>query len=218
MNERPSARNVQERMAHSSEKMIHNQQSKPSALERSGHSEKPRKKNLGRAVFRKPVVREQKGGGGRPPQLDLTFAERICHHIAAGHFVQSALAAEGVARRTYYFWMERGEQDLVAEKDSVYVEFLHMIKKAEFMAEDQNLKILLAGGIGWQANAWFLERRFPAKWGNRFKFTIEEAQDFMRKFLNIVAQHIPDRELVRKIVNEATKIEGKGFEGAGSKQ
>jgi hypothetical protein len=33
--------------------------------------------------------------------------------------------------------------------------------------------------------------------------SVDEAKDFMRKFLTVVAQHVSDKEVLRKVVEEA---------------
>lgn len=145
---------------------------------------------------------------GRPTALTEELAARICVAVGTGHFVNAAMSNEGLDRSTFYLWRERGEQDKAAGKSTIYAEFIDMIKKAEFTAEDDNLKLVKAGGFGWQGNAWILERRYPGRWGNRFKFSMDSAKDFMRKFLTVASQHIPDREVLKKIVDEVRKIEG----------
>lgn len=170
---------------------------------------KTKKKTLGKEVMAvaEPVE-------GRPTELTKERLARIAEAIGNGHFVQAVMLGEGLSRSNYYSWLERGEKDRQAGIESIYVEFSDTIKKAEFLAEDRNLLALQSGGLGWQAHAWFLERRFPGRWGTRFKFSIDEAKDFMRKFLSVAAQHIPDREVLRKIVLDAQKIQGESSEPA----
>ncbi len=152
------------------------------------------------------VARKQ---AGRPPELNLERASTICAHLQAGLFIQSALQAEQVLRRTYYKWIEQGERDLEAGKNSIFSEFFHMIKKAEVEVETRNILAVQAGESGWQEAAWWLERRLPARWGNRMRLWLEEAQDFARKLLSVLVEEFPDWAVVEPIVSEMSKIEGK---------
>ena len=144
-------------------------------------------------------------------------ASRICAHLQAGLFIQSALQAERVLRRTYYKWIEQGERDLEAGKNSIFSEFLHMIKKIEVEVETRNILAVQVGESGWQGAAWWLERRLPARWGNRMRLSLEEAQDFARKLLDVLVEEIPDRAVVERIVSKMSKIEGKQREFVASR-
>lgn len=168
-----------------------------------------RPKKIGKAVFGKDVVPKV----GRPPLLTVETAIKICEHLRKGLFIQSALYAEGINRNTYYAWKDQGERDIeLGYTDSVPAQFLDMIKKAEVEVETTNLDLLQKGGFGWQANAWFLERRFPARWGNRMRLSLEEAQDFARKLMGVLVEEVPDRAVLARIVAKVQKIQGESRE------
>ena len=61
--------------------------------------------------------------------------------------------------------MKKGE----STSSGAYVEFLEAVKKAEAEAEALRVsRISKAGKEGnWQADAWYLERRYPDRWGKR---------------------------------------------------
>ena len=63
----------------------------------------------------------------------------------------------GISEATFYGWLSRGRQ----EKDSIYVEFLESIKRAEGKSALRNLAIVqkAASDGSWQAACWLLERR-----------------------------------------------------------
>ncbi len=212
-----TAKKAAQALKQASQKKMRQNQKTTAESARQG-KEKPatttRKKKVGKAVLGKDVVPATRG---RPIELTMERAERICEAIRQGHFVTSAVQNEGLTRPTYYAWIEQGVSDQQDHLDTMYAQFSYMIKKAEFEAEDRNLRMVQGGDLGWQANAWLLERRFPARWGNRFKFSLDEAKDFIRKFLHVAAQHIPDREVLRKIVEDARRIEGEAYELAAAK-
>lgn len=199
---------VQEVKAASRRKMRANQKAK--AERGDPPPKKTRPKKIGKAVFDASVVDKK---AGRPPTLTKEVAEKICVHLDEGLFIQSALYAEGVKPRTYYAWKEQGEADSEAGKDeTIYAQFLHMIKEAEVRIETKTVGELLKGGFGWQAQAWFLERRFPARWGNRMRLSLEEAQDFARKLMSVLVEEIPDRSVLARIVAKVQKIQGESRE------
>lgn len=197
-------------------KMRANQKAKAASGEPKPKRTRPKK--IGKAVFGKDVIPKV----GRPPLLTMEIAVKICDHLKAGLFIQSALYAEGINRNTYYTWKEQGERDLeLGENRSIPAQFLDMIKKAEVEVEKKNLDLLQLGGFGWQANAWFLERRFPARWGNRMRLSLEEAQDFARKLMGVLVEEVPDRAVLARIVAKVQRIQGESRElvttGSGSK-
>jgi len=97
----------------------------------------------------------------RPTKLTPDVRDRIATMIQAGAYAEQAARAAGISSSTYYSWMERGERP--------FSEFSETIKTAEAVAEQQRVQhIHHAADAGtWQAAAWWLERRFPARWGRR---------------------------------------------------
>ena len=207
--------NAQELMNHSRRKMRQKQNEKQAKESSEPETKMTRKRKIGQAVFSRQVINGKQSG--RPSELNMEIAARICAHFQAGLFIQSALQAEQVPRRTYYKWIEQGERDLEAGKNSIFSEFLHMIKKTEVEVETRNILAVQAGESGWQGAAWWLERRLPARWGNRMRLSLEEAQDFARKLLGVLIEEIPDRAVVERIVSKMSKIEGKQREFVASK-
>jgi hypothetical protein len=49
----------------------------------------------------------------------------------------------------------------------VYADFFNAVARASAISEQVALGKLVVGSPGWQALAWFLERRFPNKWGKK---------------------------------------------------
>lgn len=166
-----------------------------------------KRKRVGSRVVDRGLADDVLSKGGRPPELTELLAAKICDYVEAGHFVSAAVQGCGISRSAYYLWLERGEGDRRRGETTIYSQFMDKIKEAEFLAESRNLSAVQAGELGWQANAWLLERRFAARWGTKMRLSIEDARDFMRKFLTVAAQHIPDRDVLRKIVEDARRIE-----------
>lgn len=145
--------------------------------------------------------------GHRPISLTQAKIDAICDHIHMGNFAVTACAIENVAESTFYYWLDVGRKDQLAGKASIHATLLESIKKASAIAESANVQLALQGGLGWQANMTWLERRFPDRWGQQSKLSLEEARSFVRKIMSVLAMHISDRTILEKIVNEVRNIE-----------
>jgi hypothetical protein len=54
----------------------------------------------------------------------------------------------GISYRTYFGWMERGEDDAEAEQDTPFVAFFHGAKAAQAKAEQKALRIVMDAAVG----------------------------------------------------------------------
>lgn len=105
---------------------------------------------------------------GRPSKLTPAVHDHLVEAIKSGNYIETAVRACGIGVSTYYGWMERGEADLANGKDTPYAELSEAIRKAEGEAETDALgEIRKAARDSWQAAAWYLERKFPARWGRK---------------------------------------------------
>jgi hypothetical protein len=84
--------------------------------------------------------------------------------IAAGNFPTTAARACGVAESAFMNWMRLGREG----KDPEYAEFVEQVKAAENQAEASavgRINAAMQDPKLWTAAAWFLERKFPDRWG-----------------------------------------------------
>lgn len=98
----------------------------------------------------------------------LTPAVRttILTNLAHGAPVQTACAAVGINRSTFYDWKEKGEAG-----QEPFATFFHEVERAEAQAEMARLQIVEeATREDWKAAIWWLERRHPETWGRRDRF------------------------------------------------
>ena len=105
---------------------------------------------------------------GRPSKLTPERAKRIVELIRAGNYAEVASKASGIGESTFYAWLERGR----TARSGVYREFLEAVEKAAAEAEAlylERVRVAAASGAPstWQAAAWWLERRFPRRYGRR---------------------------------------------------
>lgn len=104
---------------------------------------------------------------GAKSKLTTEAQEKICNALRAGNHAKVAAEFGGVAETTFFRWMQEGE----AAASGAKREFWEAIKKAEADAEVQRVaRIAKAGQDGiWQADAWWLERKFPERWGRQIQ-------------------------------------------------
>ena len=106
---------------------------------------------------------------GRPTKLTPELREKICSTLADGNYVATTCDYVGITEHTFYEWMHRGERNAPSDQAAGYPEFYQAVKKARSTSEIVSLaRIRRAGADGqWQADAWFLERSNPKRWGRR---------------------------------------------------
>lgn len=110
---------------------------------------------------------------GRPTKLTPERHARIIELIRTGAFADTAAAAAGVHRATYYEWMARGRDcerdddgEAVTEADRAFADFHDAVKEAEAVGETLAIgRIQNHSKDTWQAAAWYLERKYPERWG-----------------------------------------------------
>ena len=109
----------------------------------------------------------------RPTKLTLELREEIARHVRNGNLPEASARVSGISSSTFYSWMDRGRKGVLP-----YSEFSENIERACAEAEVNAAGALIKIGEtrDWRALAWWLERRFPEKWGKDAKNekTIEE--------------------------------------------
>jgi hypothetical protein len=97
----------------------------------------------------------------RKTKLTPEAQEKILRHLRIGAYVETAAAAAGISRDTFYNWLKRG-----AEGKAPYAAFAEAVEQAIAESEARDLATVLAASkTQWQAAAWRLERRFPERYG-----------------------------------------------------
>lgn len=107
---------------------------------------------------------------GRPSKLTQARHNKIVADIRAGNYAQIAAVASGITEQTYYNWLNRGAEHKASDdpelRGSIYAKFFEAIKRAEAEAEVKQLRAMQTDDK-WQRRAWWLERRFPKRWGQK---------------------------------------------------
>ena len=112
------------------------------------------------------IIRSGKPGGRTlfTPKL----VKLLLQLLSVGTPIPIACQGAGVAYRTFREWMVMGEQGT-----KPFAEFHQDVNKAQGMAVVARLqRIQKAAKRGvWQADAWWLERRYPSDFGIRHEIT-----------------------------------------------
>jgi hypothetical protein len=106
---------------------------------------------------------------GRKTKLTPEIERKLTSAIAAGNYHEVACSLAGISTSTFYSWMKKGEQ----AKSGQFLDFREAIKKAEAIAEAKRIQMITeASETNWQAAAWYLERRYPDRWGKQNKHDV----------------------------------------------
>lgn len=106
---------------------------------------------------------------GRPTKLTDALRDELVKLIQAGNYIETAAAAVGIHKDSLYEWLKRGAR----EKKGPYREFSDAVQKAMGFAESRDvLLIAKAAASQWQAAAWRLERKYPARWGRKDRMEV----------------------------------------------
>lgn len=128
------------------------------------------------------IKSHRKSPKGRPAKLTDELLSEIVENIRIGAYVETAAAAAGLSKDTFYRWLKRGRRALdkleksgeMAEEDEIYAHFSDAIKKAQADAEMRDVALIArAAQTTWQAAAWRLERKFPDRWGQKVRQEVD---------------------------------------------
>jgi len=97
--------------------------------------------------------------GGRPSKFTPERRQAIINDISKYVPYEIAAVANGVCERVLYDWLEQGRNDLAADINSDFSQFVQDIKRAEATRIKENAATLHDREEGWQSKAWLLERR-----------------------------------------------------------
>lgn len=110
---------------------------------------------------------------GRPIKLTPEVQEKILNAIRLGNYIETAAAHAGISKDTLYRWLKLGAR----YNKPPYREFSDAVQKALADAEARDVAIIYeAAKEQWQASAWRLERKFPARWGRRDRMPVSEEE------------------------------------------
>lgn len=119
--------------------------------------------------------------------------EEICSLLEEGHYIQTVTSFVGVSERSYFNWIERGQDELarleeVVEEGGVavvnpalipHVVLVQLSARARATAHIEAMRRITRAGKGSapefanvKADMWFLERSMPDVWGGKQRLDV----------------------------------------------
>ena len=103
----------------------------------------------------------------RPDKITNELIDAICENIAQGFSYDMAALNNGIAASTFFRWMRKGKE---VSSEQIYKDFVHHVEASSDFSEAEALQLVRSAAKidrNWKASAWFLERRFPEKYGKK---------------------------------------------------
>lgn len=101
-------------------------------------------------------------------------AARIIQAVKAGNFLNVAAKFANIGERTLSRWLSKGRDHQDTGRTTIYSTFLRDVDAAECAAEVFAVaQIRQAAAENWTAAAWYLERKYPDRWGRKDRTLLE---------------------------------------------
>ena len=160
-------------------KVVKKKTKKRAAKKKAPARKKIAKKRVNRKRKKKKVAKK---APHRPTKLTKAIALRVIKSILRGSYVETAAAAAGINKTTFYDWLKQGRrlldrlekgEKITGQKNFDLMTFSNAIEKAQARSEERDVRVIdKAGQDGiWQASAWRLERKNHPKWGRKLAIT-----------------------------------------------
>jgi len=154
-----------------------------------------------------PQIQKKRHPGGRPEKLNPTIQGIIISRLRAGNYLEIAAASAGIAKSTLHAWLRQGARS----ESGPYREFSDAVKRAQAEAEVDAVDLISkAANRNWQAAAWRLERKFPARWGRKDKVpasAMEEEVPPEGPKIDFSKFSYEETVMFEKLFNKATGLE-----------
>lgn len=133
-------------------------------------------------------------------KLTLELQKKIGDNITLGMPLKFAAEAAGISEKTFYLWMERGEN----ETSGKYHDFFIYCNNCKSTAVKLHLTLITkaAKDGSWQASAWILERRHPEEFGRKDKLELDGK---LKHSGDLNLHTLSDDELMEIIINDSKK-------------
>lgn len=116
-----------------------------------------------------PAAPARRRGAGRPTLLTQETTDRLLSALRAGNFRNVAAEWAGISDRVFREWMAKGE----ASRRGPFVDFRRRVLEAERAAEIRAVGLVMKAAEEDPKHAeWWLERKFPERWGRRDKMEV----------------------------------------------
>jgi hypothetical protein len=124
---------------------------------------------------------------GRPTKFTEAVCTRLIANVQAGYHYEPACKLAGVSYPVFRDWMVRGEAG-----EDPYQEFSEQIHRAEAEAERVHFEnITEASKRDWHASGWVLARRFPERWADQSRRTVQHTGSVQVEHVHTLALPAP---------------------------
>ena len=169
---------------------------------------------------------------GTSPKLTTELIEDLALLIRRGCYVETASAACGISKDTFYRWLRQGKND---EKNTLERKLsnavmmslaeaewrdVEVIDKAahgtpdKLLTDDNGKLILDSNGNAivieyglppnWKASAWRLERKFPERWGRHTRTELDSSVSDSIEIIFVDSESDSDDQ--KKLINDKKKM------------
>lgn len=115
---------------------------------------------------------------GRRTTLTPDLIVKICLAILDGNYRYVAVQAAGVPIRTFNRWCKLGKK----YPEGIYGQLWHALLEAETQAEMSAVaRVLKAANEDPKHAQWWLERKFPQRWGRQFRFDMKQVEQRIKE-------------------------------------
>ncbi len=122
----------------------------------------------------------------RPTKLTEELITAICDRIRLGAYRETAAVACQVPISTFWDWLRKGKE----RPGTIYGRFVESVQEAEKATEIMAVeKVFLAGLQDVDHFKWWLERKFPQRWG-RNRLDLHE----IKKRLEALERNLPSED------------------------
>ena len=111
----------------------------------------------------------------RPTKLTPEIMAAIVRQIELCVPPEVAAGAFGVARPTYYQWLQRGRGELEDTRpaEPIYIQFVDEVERAERQAESTLVMLAVSKARNTQEALMVLERRFGGTWRQKVEVNVD---------------------------------------------
>lgn len=133
----------------------------------------------------------------------------IVSAISAGAIFEVAAAYAGVKKETLKDWLRKGRAG-----KAPYAAFVGSLDEALAKSEVSALRMIQAAGLyDWKAAAWYLERKWPERWGRKWQTTGAELSEDGQMLSDDQLAEMTDEEL-EKVIDAVAKASAKRVNSA----
>ena len=110
-----------------------------------------------------------------PTKLTQEVHDFTCEQLKKGNYVDVVMQSQGISRRNYYYWMQRGADEAKEGEESIYTRFAYDVAIAHATAQIDIINAIRGLGdmsadekIRFAALTWLAERKF-GRWNKANK-------------------------------------------------